>query len=155
MDLYFDQTQQFRVENIFMNLFLTSTQLFTSLNWWTGVVLMTSVLLWWFYQLFGHSDGTHSLQRIHWWASDVCFKTLSCAHTCGLITNLGSNPEKIIKNTVVCLTRLCLFGFKTKTNYITLSLFNLFCDILYRHQFQQSNTGSTICVVCATKKKIK
>ncbi len=26
-------------------------------------------LLWCFYQ--SHSDGTHSLQRIHWWASDV------------------------------------------------------------------------------------
>ncbi len=30
-------------------------------------------LLWCFYQLYmdSHSDGTHSLQRIHWWANDV------------------------------------------------------------------------------------
>ncbi len=33
---------------------------------------ITGGLLWCFYQLFdSHSDGTHSLQRIHWWASDV------------------------------------------------------------------------------------
>ncbi len=24
-----------------------------------------------FFQLFGYSDGTHSLQRFHWWASNI------------------------------------------------------------------------------------
>ncbi len=33
-------------------------------NWWTGVVWITVMSL---------SDGTHSLQRIHWWVSDVSF----------------------------------------------------------------------------------
>ncbi len=28
-------------------------------------------LLWCFSSLDSHSDGTHSLQMIHWWASDV------------------------------------------------------------------------------------
>ncbi len=47
---------------------------FTSqdVNWWTGVVWSTCGLLWCFINcLDSHSDGTHSLQRIHWWASDV------------------------------------------------------------------------------------
>ncbi len=54
-----------------MDLFLANPHLFTSqdINWWTGV---TCGLLWCFYQLLdSHSDGTHSLQRIHWWASHV------------------------------------------------------------------------------------
>ncbi len=57
-----------------MDLFLTNMQLFTSqdVNWWTGVVWITCGLLWCFIScLDSHSDGTHSLQRIHWWASDV------------------------------------------------------------------------------------
>ncbi len=57
-----------------MNLFITSVQLFTSqdVNWWTGDMWRTCEWLWCFYQLFEwHSDGTHSLQRIHSWASDV------------------------------------------------------------------------------------
>ncbi len=41
-------------------------------NWRTGVVWITCGLLWCFIScLDSHSDGTHSLQRIHWWASDV------------------------------------------------------------------------------------
>ncbi len=51
-------------------------QLFTSqdVNWWTGVY-------WWcFYQQLyqflsdSHSDGTHSLQRIHGWARNVMLR---------------------------------------------------------------------------------
>ncbi len=48
-------------------------EVFTSpdANCWIGVVVwIICGLLWCFYQLF-HSDGTHSLQRIHRWASDV------------------------------------------------------------------------------------
>ncbi len=46
---------------------------FTSqyINGWTGVVWITCGPLWCFYQLFGLSDGTHSLQRIHRWASGI------------------------------------------------------------------------------------
>ncbi len=42
--------------------------LFDGLEW------ITCGLLWGFYQLFGlwyNFDGTHSLERIHWWASDT------------------------------------------------------------------------------------
>ncbi len=39
------------------------------INWWTGVVWITCGLLWCFFSCLD-SDGTHSLQRIHWWASD-------------------------------------------------------------------------------------
>ncbi len=49
---------------------LTNTQLFTSqdINWCTGVVDYCDVFI---SCLNSRSDGTHSLQRIHWWASDV------------------------------------------------------------------------------------
>ncbi len=62
-----------KFENALMNLFFTNMQLLFSqdINWRTGVVWITCGLLWWFYQcLDSHSDGTHSLQSIHWWASD-------------------------------------------------------------------------------------
>ncbi len=57
-----------------VDLFLTNMQLFTAyyINWWTGVVWITCGLLWRFIScLDSHSDGTHSLQRIHWWASNI------------------------------------------------------------------------------------
>ncbi len=64
----------FEVKNVLMlDLFLTNTvntQLLTSLdiNWW----LEWCGLLWCFISgLTSHSDGTHSLQRIHCRASDV------------------------------------------------------------------------------------
>ncbi len=52
-----------------MNLFLTNMQLLTSqdINWWTVWGIFISCL-------DAHSDGTHSLQRIHWWANDVMLK---------------------------------------------------------------------------------
>ncbi len=55
-------------------------QLFASqyINWWTGLLadyfhVFTSCL-------DSHSDGTHSLQRIHWWASDVMLNLVSWMH---------------------------------------------------------------------------
>ncbi len=53
-----------------MDLFLTNTHLFTlqDVYWW----LETSGLLRCFLSsVWTHSDGAHSLQMIHWWASDV------------------------------------------------------------------------------------
>ncbi len=57
-----------------MDLFLTSKQLFTDkmltdgLDWFGLLVDYCDVFI---SCLDSHSDGTHSLQRIHWWASDV------------------------------------------------------------------------------------
>ncbi len=50
---------------------LIATQLFTlqAVNSWTGVMLW--IILMFNSCLDSHSDGTHSLQRIHWWASEV------------------------------------------------------------------------------------
>ncbi len=51
-------------------MFLTNMHIFTSwdVNCWTGVVWITCGLLWCYIScLASHSDGTHSLQRIHWW----------------------------------------------------------------------------------------
>ncbi len=59
---------------LIMDMFLANMQLLISqdMNWWTGVVCITCGLLWCFIScLDSHSDGTHSLQRIHWWASYV------------------------------------------------------------------------------------
>ncbi len=61
----------FELQNVLMmGLFHTNTQLFTSQdgNWWTVVMWSTCDI---FYQLFGYSDGTHSLLRIQWGTSDV------------------------------------------------------------------------------------
>ncbi len=55
-----------------VNLFLTNMQLFAlqDINNWTGLVWITCVLFWCFFScLDSHSDGTHSLQRIHWLAN--------------------------------------------------------------------------------------
>ncbi len=53
-----------------MDLFLRNMQLLASqdINWWTGVVWITCDVF--ISCLDSHSDGNHSLQRIHWWASD-------------------------------------------------------------------------------------
>ncbi len=68
-DLYFSKTQQFEVKYVLMmHLFLTDMQFLQNINGlnWSGVdyrdVFMSC--------LDSDSDGTHSLQRIHWWTSD-------------------------------------------------------------------------------------
>ncbi len=69
-----------KINNVLMDFFLTTRQLFTSqdINWWTGVVWITCGLLWCFIScLDSHSDGTHSLQRIHWWAVMECYISLN------------------------------------------------------------------------------
>ncbi len=56
LGLYLSRSDGLMLKNtIMMDLFITVTQLFTSqdIKWWTGVVLITCVLLWCFYQLFG------------------------------------------------------------------------------------------------------
>ncbi len=58
-------------------MFLKNTQLFAShwwMDWWTGVVwceLLVNYCNVFISCLDSRSDGTHSLQRIHWRASDV------------------------------------------------------------------------------------
>ncbi len=42
---------------------------FTCLMDWSGVDYLWIIVMFFIY--FTHSDGTHSLQRIHWWATDV------------------------------------------------------------------------------------
>ncbi len=53
-----------------MDLFLTNTLLLSSpdVNWWTGVVWIIVMFL---SAVWTHSDGTHSLQSIHWWDTDA------------------------------------------------------------------------------------
>ncbi len=41
------------------------------IKWWTGVVWIADYCDVFISCLDSHSDGTHSLHRIHWWASDV------------------------------------------------------------------------------------
>ncbi len=80
------------------DLFLANTQIFASLdvNKWIGVVWITCELLWCFISC---SNGTHSLQRIHWWASDKARFLQTCygdkTHFLyGL--RLGTFPQTII-----------------------------------------------------------
>ncbi len=64
--------QWFKVKKILMmHSLFAKTQLFTSqdVNWWTAVVQITCGVF--ISCLDSISDGTHSLQSIHWWASDV------------------------------------------------------------------------------------
>ncbi len=62
----YDQKQPLKCLN---DGFVYCTLLFSrDINWWTGLVWITSEVLW---CLDSHSDGTHSLQRTHWWASDA------------------------------------------------------------------------------------
>ncbi len=55
-----------------MDLFLTNTQLLVSrdVNWWTGVDYCAVFIS----CLDSYSDGTHSLQTIHCWTSDVMLR---------------------------------------------------------------------------------
>ncbi len=66
-DSNFSWKQQFEVKNnLMIDLFITNMQLFTSqdVNWWTGMWITCGFIS----CLDSHSDGTHSLQKIHWWA---------------------------------------------------------------------------------------
>ncbi len=53
-----------------MDLFISNMQLFTItlMTWWTRLVDYCDVFI---RHLNSHSGGTHSLQRIHWWAGDI------------------------------------------------------------------------------------
>ncbi len=71
MDLYFSQKQQFEVKkHLKMDLFITKCifslhkTIINGLEW-CGLIVMFLSTVW------AHSDGTHSLQRIHWWTSNV------------------------------------------------------------------------------------
>ncbi len=70
-----EQTADKNITIRIKNVFLTNMQLFTShdINLWTGVVFFCLLVDYCdvFICLDSHSDGTHSLQRIHWWTSDV------------------------------------------------------------------------------------
>ncbi len=68
MDSYSGQKQCFKLKLSYKP---TNMQHFTSqdINWWTGVLWI--IVMFFISCLDTHSDGTHSLQRIHWWASDV------------------------------------------------------------------------------------
>ncbi len=74
MDLYFGKKQEFEVK------MSKSLICFLQEKKKTAIHDIRHWLMDWncmdycdvFYQLFGsHSDGTHSLQMIHWWTSDV------------------------------------------------------------------------------------
>ncbi len=65
------------VKNLFMmDLFPTKTPLTSQdINWWTGVVWITCVLLWCFYQLFGLSFWRHPFTAEHPLLSKRCNAT--------------------------------------------------------------------------------
>ncbi len=69
MDSYFVRKRQFKVKMSWWICFLqTCSFSLLKTNWWTGLVWIIVMLL---SAVCTHSDGTHSLQKIHLWASDV------------------------------------------------------------------------------------
>ncbi len=120
-----------------MYLLLTNAQLFTSqdINWWTGVVCITYGLLWCFYQLF-HSDGTHSLQRIHWGASHVMIHFSKSVPMKKEINLHLKWPEDIFR-------RICV-NYNLMHIYTAWMYFNVCCscflDCVFRPCFQQAHT---------------
>ncbi len=62
--------KKLQLNTLIMDLFLTDMQVFTSQDnkWWNGVVW---IVMFFISCLDSHSDGTHLLQRMHFWASDV------------------------------------------------------------------------------------
>ncbi len=75
-NLYFDQKQRFKVKTSWWICFLQTRSfwlhkmLTDGLEWCGLLVDYCDVFI---SCLDSHSDGTHSLQRIHWWASDATF----------------------------------------------------------------------------------
>ncbi len=72
--------QQSEVNNELMNLLITNLQLFASkdVDWWSDWRCMDYYMDYYVFihYLTSYSDGTHSLLRIHWWASDVISQNL-------------------------------------------------------------------------------
>ncbi len=102
--------------------FLTNMQLFTSqdVNWWTGVVWITCGLLMFLIScLDSHSDGTHSLQRIYWLASDGMLRFQWKKRT-QLILILGSIPL-ILQNMI---EELFIFTFNVSSLCTVVLLFH-------------------------------
>ncbi len=112
---YFVQKQHFDIKNILMlDLFLTNMQVFTlqDIDLWTGVD---------YYDVFiscldSHSDGTHSLQRIRWWASDVMLHFsksdvkqthlhLGCPEGEHIFSNFPFLGELFLKNWIISTKR--------------------------------------------------
>ncbi len=72
-----------------MDLFqLLSSQ---DVNWWTGVVWIIVMFL---SAVWTHSDGTHSLQRIHWWASDAMLHFSKSDKETNFIKKAGFDENK-------------------------------------------------------------
>ncbi len=85
--------------------FITNMQLFTSqdVNWWTGFMWIIVMFL---LAVLNHSDGTHSLQRIHWWASDIMLHFYKSVQMKKLIYMLdGLKRSKSSANFHLCMKR--------------------------------------------------
>ncbi len=66
--IFWSKSNSLKLKSLNSGLFLTNMQLFTSQDITDG--LEWCGLLWFFIScLDTHSDGTHSLQRIHWWCN--------------------------------------------------------------------------------------
>ncbi len=138
-----------------MDLYLTNTKIFTfqDINWWTGVVWITSGLLGCFYARF-HSDGTHSRQRIHWWASHVMLhfsKSVPMKRQTHL--HLGW-PGDIFRQILWTVPLKVSMHIYTAWMYFKVCC-SCFLDCVFRPCFQRAHTLSEfrylITVVCINK----
>ncbi len=60
--------------------------------------------------LDSHSDGTHSLQRIHWWASDVMLLGM-------FILGIFPNRQLMLVNQLLTVNRQDYFKLELETYY--------------------------------------
>ncbi len=60
--------------------------------------------------LDSHSDGTHSLQRIHWWASDVMLLGM-------FIWGIFPNRQLMLVNQLLTVNRQDYFKLELETYY--------------------------------------
>ncbi len=91
--------------HVLIDLFLTKIQIFASqdINWCKCTSKLVCVDCLWCFLRCLDSDGTHSLQRIHWWANENAnfFKLFWLRNTCIYILNgLRDNLQKIFVWTV-------------------------------------------------------
>ncbi len=112
-----------------MYLFLTYTQFFTlqDINRWTGVDYCDVFIS----CLDSHSDGTHSLQRIHWWVGEVM---LNFSKTALMKNKLIDILDDLTVSTFVLfinysfmnLSRIALQNILTNLTFILVNLLTSF-----------------------------
>ncbi len=123
----FVQKQRFEVKDVLMDLFFLQTCIFSTsqdVNWWTGIVWITCVLLWCFYQLFWHPFTAEDPLMSKWWNAtflQICSHEETNSSTSWMVWG------KYILSNFIFLVK---YSFHTVNNVLLLSV-----DLFNRTQF--------------------